>query len=61
VTAGDESIAITLEELELALALSGEGDINTFRAAAAQLATSELDTLCALIHETLEAIRHATN
>ena len=55
------STAISLEELELALALSGERDIDTFRTHAAQLATSELDARCAIIHEALEAIRHAAH
>ena len=56
-----ESAAVTLEELELALALSGERDIDTFRTHAAQLAASELDARCTNIHEVLEAIRHATH
>lgn len=56
-----DSTAISLEELELALVLSGERDIDTFRTHAAQLATSELDARCTTIHETLEAIRHATH
>lgn len=56
-----ESTAVSLEELELALALSGESDIHTFRTHAAQLATSELDARCAIIHEALEAIRHAAH
>ena len=56
-----ESKAVTIEELELALVLSGESGIDTFRARAAQLAASELDARCTIIHETLEAIRHATH
>jgi hypothetical protein len=56
-----DSTAISLEELELALALSGERDIDTFRTHAAQLTTSALDARCASIHEVLEAIRHAAH
>jgi len=56
-----ESKAVTIEELELALVLSGESGIDTFRARAAQLAASELDARCTIIHETLEVIRHATH
>jgi hypothetical protein len=56
-----ESKAITVEELQLALAICGEGDIDTFRTAAARLATNELEVRCVNIQEALETIRNATH
>lgn len=56
-----QSNPVTLEELDLALALSGEVDLDTFRARAAGRDALELAASCASIHEALEAIRHATH
>ncbi len=55
-----QSAPVTISDLELALALSGEGDIDTFRAVALRLDRIELSGRCAIIHETLEVLRHGT-